>query len=145
MAHFEHLFMEYRTESVDAENDIATLFNGDQWCHCLSHTNNLLSTSFLKSSVTFADILVKIRKTASIICLSDVYCDKFLQVCKNHSKSFVMPPGEIVTRWNSIYELLLWFLNLIQPLVEYLKMIYAGASERIRGQLRILGSTAPFG
>jgi hypothetical protein len=142
MAYLEHLFMEHRTENVDAENDIATLFNGDQWRYCLSHINNLLSTSFLKSSVTFADILVKIGKTASIIRLPDVYRDKFLQVCKNHSKSFVMPSGEIVTRWNSTYELLLWFLNLKQPLAEYLKMIYADASERIHGQLRILGSTA---
>jgi hypothetical protein len=145
MAHLEHLFMEYRTENVDAENDIATLFNRDQWSHCLSHVNNLLSTTFLKSSVMFADILIKIRKKVSIICLSDMYRDKFSQVCKNHLKSFVMPPGEIVTRWNSTYELLLWFLNLKQPLVEYLKMIYADASERIRGELRVLGSTAPFG
>jgi hypothetical protein len=36
MAHLEHLFMEYRTENVDAENDIAscsTEINGVTVCH----------------------------------------------------------------------------------------------------------------
>jgi hypothetical protein len=56
-----------------------------------------------------------------------------------------MPSGEVVTRWNSTFELLVWFRRFRQPLSDYLKSVYSDASERIKNQLRELGSSAPFG
>jgi hypothetical protein len=94
----------------------------------------------------YHDILSKVRKVASIIRLSDYYrTKKFKEFCQRCKIAFTMPPGEVVTRWNSTFELLIWFFRFRQPLSDYLNSVYSDASEGIENQLRELGSSALFG
>jgi hypothetical protein len=146
MAELDNLYRNYRTEKgEDAMQELSVLFDADTWFHCLSHILHLLSTTLLNEYVDFNDILSKVRKVASIIRLSDYYRCKFKEFCQRCKIAFTMPPGEVVTRWNSTFELLVWFLRFRQPLSDYLKSVYSDASERIKNQLRELGSSAPFG
>jgi hypothetical protein len=89
--------------------------------------------------------MIKVRKVASIIRLSDPYRAKFQTICEDWKLSFTKPPGEVVTRWNATYKLLIWFLTFKFSIVEFLRTVYGDSSENIKRKMNSLGAYSPGG
>jgi hypothetical protein len=146
MNELERLYEDYKLEhGTDSITGLASLFTSNDWAHSLSHILHLLVTTTLRSYMEFQEVLPKVRKVASIIRLSDTYRDKFEEICNHWNMRFSRPPGEVQTRWNSSYELLNWCVTFKDPLNVFLRDNYVNANEKIKEQLRALGSTTPFG
>jgi hypothetical protein len=147
MTYLQELLEERRTSigRSAASNEISWIFDENTWFHCISHVLHLVAIRLLQSNAGFQAIMIKVRKVASIIRLSDPYRTKFQAICENWKLSFTKPPGEVVTRWNATYELLIWFLTFKFPIVEFLRTVYGDASENIKRKMNSLGAYSPGG